>query len=88
MLTVEAYAGYCKALTDVAAFLERVEPNFKSLRHNNIRHIVWLLQGLLRDADLFMRYGRDTPVSFRVDGKRVTYYVDRDDWPVSAGRHP
>lgn len=49
----------------MAAFLECVEPNFKSLRHNNIRHIVWLLQGLLRDADLvyevWARHARELP---------------------------
>lgn len=77
--------GYIAAFRDFKEHLEYSFSGFKSDRkRNNIQNVIWLIDGILENVDVFQQYGRDTPIYFEYDSKskKCHYYVKMDEWPV------
>lgn len=80
--------GYRKALMDLHEALSKWEPAFRSDRkRNNVKNVIWLLDGILEAPDIFAEFIDETPVYFEDAGKkRLVYFINRDEWPVSQYR--
>lgn len=77
--------GYNRALVDLRDWLHKSLGAWKSDRkRNNVQNIIWLLEGILEDVDTFAAYGDQTPIDYRVAGKRLEYYISLESAKKTA----
>lgn len=71
--------GYRKGLMDFANWLHSAKASFKSDRkRNNVQNIIWLLDCILSDLGKFMRFGTETTIHFRYEGKNTVYFIQSE----------
>lgn len=85
--------GYFAGIMHFRDFLKGAQMDFKADRkRNNVANIIWLLDCVLENIDIFAQYGKDTPIHFEcINGnnknkKKYRYYVKRDEYPCTMQR--
>ena len=67
--------GYSKAIQDVKNFFNQHSASLKYNKMFNSKDIISLLSFLEKERDAFMKYGEDLEVSFKREGKKITFFL-------------